>query len=315
MQSTPASSERQRGLLALIGAFSTWGFLPLYLRPLRAVPPVEVMCHRLLWCCLFVLALLALRGELGQVRAALRDGKTRARLCASAAFISCNWLLYVWSVTSGHVVEGSLGYFVNPLVNVLLGVAVLRERLERVQWFAVAVAAGGVAYLTWLGGRPPWIALGLAGSFGTYGLIRKTVAVEALAGLASETLLIAPLGLAYLVAGELSGHGVGLHAGGITLPLLIFGGPLTAVPLALFSYGARRVPYSTVGIVQYIGPTQQLLLGIFVFGEPFPPARAAGFALIWVALAIYAAHGLLRARSTRLAAVPSVVQDMRDSNA
>jgi chloramphenicol-sensitive protein RarD len=315
MQSTPASSERQSGLLALICAFSTWGFLPLYLRPLRAVPPVEVMCHRLLWCCLFVLALLAARGELDHVRAALRDGKTRARLCASAAFISCNWLLYVWSVTSGHVVEGSLGYFINPLINVLLGVIVLDERLERVQWLAVAIAAGGVAYLTWLAGRPPWIALGLAGSFGSYGLIRKTVAVEALPGLASETLLIAPLGLAYLVAGELSGRGVGLHAGGWTLPLLLCGGPLTALPLWLFSYGARRVPYSTVGIVQYIGPTQQLLLGIFVFGEPFPPARAAGFALIWVAIAIYAGHGLLRARSARQPAVPAVAQDVRDSNA
>jgi chloramphenicol-sensitive protein RarD len=315
MQSTPVSSDRRRGLLALVCAFSTWGFLPLYLKPLRHVPPLAVMCHRLLWCCLFVLALLALRGELEQVRAALRDGKTRLRLCASAALISCNWLLYVWSVTNGHVVEGSLGYFVNPLVNVLLGVAVLGERLERVQWIAVAIAAAGVGYLTWLAGRPPWIALGLAGSFGSYGLIRKTVAVEALAGLASETLLIAPLGLAYLVAAELGGGGAGLHAGGWTLPLLIFGGPLTAVPLALFSYGARRVPYSTVGIVQYIGPTQQLLLGILVFGEPFPPQRAAGFALIWIALAIYAAHGMLRARSMRIAAVPAAAQPVRDSNA
>jgi chloramphenicol-sensitive protein RarD len=306
--STPAgvaaeasAPERRRGLLALISAFSIWGFLPLYLRPLRAVPAIEVMCHRLVWCCLCVLCALAVRGELGQVRAALGDRTTRLRLCASASFISVNWLLYVWAVTHGHVVESSLGYFINPLVNVLLGVAVLGERLERVQWIAVGIAAAGVAYLTWLAGTPPWIALALAGSFGSYGLIRKTVAVESLVGLGSETLLIAPLGVAYLVLAEASGAGVGLHAGGFTLPLLVFGGPLTAIPLAAFAFGARRVPYSTVGIVQYIGPTQQLLLGVFLFREPFPPSRALGFAAIWVALAIYAAHGLLRARRIRVA--------------
>jgi len=265
----------------------------LYLRPLRAVPALEVMCHRLIFCCACVLCVLALRGELAAVAVALRDLRTRARLAASATLICINWLVYVWAVTNGHVVESSLGYFVNPLVNVLLGVIVLGERLDRAQWVAVAIAAAGVAYLTWLAGAPQWIALLLALSFGSYGLIRKTIAVEALVGLGAETLLLAPIGVAYLLALELLGRGVGLRSGGATLSLLVGSGPLTAVPLAAFAYGARRVPYSTVGIVQYIGPTLQLLLGIFLFAEPFPPARAAGFAAIWLALAIYAAHGLL----------------------
>jgi chloramphenicol-sensitive protein RarD len=289
-----AALDRRRGLVALFTAFCTWGLLPLYLRPLRGIPPLEVMSHRLVWCCLCVLFTLALRGELGRVRAALRDGKTRARLSLSAVLISINWLVYVWAATSGHVIEASLGYFINPLVNVLLGVVVLGERLERVQWIAVAIAAAGVSYLTWLAGAPPWIALVLAVSFGSYGALRKTVNVESLVGLGTETLLIAPLGIAYLIFAQWSGRGVALHAPGYILPLLFAGGPLTAIPLALFTYGARRVPYSTVGIVQYVGPSLQLVLGIFLYGEAFTPARAVGFALIWLALAIYAVHGLMR---------------------
>jgi chloramphenicol-sensitive protein RarD len=298
-----AAHERRRGLIALLSAFCTWGLLPLYLRALRAVPALEVMSHRLVWCCVCVLSVLAARGELGQVRAALRDPKARARLTLSALCISTNWLVYVWAVANGHVIESSLGYFINPLVNVLLGVLLLGERLERVQWIAVAIAAAGVSYLTWQAGAPPWIALVLACSFGTYGLLRKTVSVESLVGLGSETLLLAPLGLLYLIASEHAGRGVALHAAPYVLPLLLGGGPLTAIPLALFAYGARRVAYSTVGIVQYVGPTLQLLLGVFLFGEPFGTERAVGFSLIWTALALYAGHGLwrMRARANELA--------------
>jgi chloramphenicol-sensitive protein RarD len=288
--------ERGRGLAALFGAFGIWGLLPLYLRGLRGVPPTQIMAHRLVWCCAVVLAWLAVRGELGGVGRALRDGASRTRLVATAALISVNWLVYVWAVGSGHVVESSLGYFVNPLVNVLLGVVVLKERLNRAQWAAIALAASGVAYLGWLGGRPPWIALVLATSFGTYGLLRKTVAVDALVGLGTETLLIAPLGAAYLVLVEASGSGALSHGSALVRALLLCGGPLTAVPLALFAYGARRVPYATVGLVQYIGPSLQLLLGVRLFHEPFPAVRALGFGLIWLALALYATDGLLRAR-------------------
>jgi chloramphenicol-sensitive protein RarD len=288
------------GLSALIAAFFIWGLLPLYLRPLHGVAPSVIMAHRLVWCCVAVLAWLRMRGALGGVWAALAVPATRLRLMATAVLISVNWLLFVWAIGTGRVVESSLGYFINPLVNVLLGVIVLRERLNRLQWTAVAIAAVGVVYLTWLAGAPPWIALILAFSFGSYGLIRKTVAVDAMTGLAAETLIIAPLGIAYLVWRASSGQGAFDHASPLHVAMLILGGPITAIPLWLFAYGARRVRYATVGLVQYIGPTLQLTFGVFVFQEPFPPTTALGYSLIWCALALYAADGLLRTRQPTL---------------
>jgi chloramphenicol-sensitive protein RarD len=287
------------GLAATVAAFLIWGLLPLYLHPLHAVPALQIMAHRLVWCCVFVLIWLALRGELPQVRKALASPATRGRLIASALLISLNWLVYVWAVGNGHVVESSLGYFINPLVNVLLGVVVLKERLNRMQWMAVLIAAVGVLYLTWLAGSPPVLALVLALSFGTYGLIRKTVAVDALTGLGTETLLIAPLGAAYLLWCASTGTGALGPSGAMVNGLLLAGGVVTAVPLALFAYGARLIPYSTVGLIQYIGPTMQLLLGVFLYQEPFTSARAFGFSLIWSALAIYAVDAQLRAYRLR----------------
>lgn len=297
---TPSSSADSRsGLAAVIGAFLIWGVLPLYLRLLQTVPVLQIMSHRLVWCCLFVSLWLAARGRLGGVRAALAAPATRWRLAASATMISVNWLVYVWSVNNGHIVEASLGYFINPLVNVLFGVLLLSERLSRVQWGAVGLATVGVAWLTWQAGAPPWISLALALSFGAYGLIRKTVAVEAVDGLAAETLLIAPIGAAYLIWTQFDGSGAFGHAGGFIDLWLVVSGVVTALPLALFAYGARRIAYSTVGVCQYIGPTLQLLIGVVLFHEPFGAARAFGFALIWLALAIYAGEGLLRARRER----------------
>jgi chloramphenicol-sensitive protein RarD len=202
---------------------------------------------------------------------------------------------------NGHVVEGSLGYFINPLVNVLLGVALLSERLTRAQWTAVALAAIGVAYLTIVAGSPPWIALALAFSFGFYGLIRKVVKVESLPGLAVETLLLLPFAMAYLFWCESAGSGALGHAGPAVTALLIGSGPLTAIALFLFAYGARLVPYSTVGVLQYIAPTLQLACGVFVLHERFERTRAVGFALIWAALVIYAGEGLWLARKQRRA--------------
>jgi chloramphenicol-sensitive protein RarD len=257
------------------------------------------MGHRIVWCCLLVFAWLALRGEAGSVRAALASVVTRRRLAASAIFISMNWLIYVWAVANGHVVDASLGYFINPLFSVVLGVFVLGERLNRAQWTAVSLAAAGVLYLAIVLGRPPWIALWLAGSFGMYGLIRKVVAVDAVPGLATETLLLAPFALAFLAWSEWRGTGALGHSTALVDALLVGSGLVTAMPLALFSYGARRIPLSTVGLVQYIGPTLQFLIGVSVFHEPFPRARAIGFVMIWSALAIYAADGLLRRRRAR----------------
>jgi len=284
------------GLAAAVGAFVLWGLFPLYLKPLSAVPALQIMAHRVVWCCLLVFGWLALRGELGAVRRALADPGSRRRLAASAVLISVNWLIYVWAVTHGHTVEASLGYFINPLLNVVLGVVLLQERLTRAQWIAVALAAIGVAYLTLFAGRPPWIALALAVSFGTYGLIRKVVAVDSVPGLATETLLLAPFAAAFLLWCEAQGSGSLGHVGAGVDALLVGSGLVTALPLALFAYGARLIPYSTVGVVQYIGPTLQLLIGVLVFHEPFSGGRAVGFVLIWTALAIYAADGLLRSR-------------------
>lgn len=295
----PAPKRSREGLFAALAAFALWGLLPLYLRPLRGIAAVTIMSHRLVWCCLFVTVWLALRGELGSVGAALHHPVTRWRLATSAALISANWLLYVWAVGSGHVVESSLGYFINPLVNVLLGVLLLGERLRRLQWFAVASAAAGVAWLTIQAGQLPWIALGLALSFGGYGLVRKVMAVESLAGLAAETALLSPFGLLWLAWQQYAGAGAFGGAGPLQSAWLVASGVVTAVPLALFAFGARRIAYSTVGILQYIGPSMQLATGVLVFGEAFPPARVAGFAMIWTALAIYASEGLWRARRAR----------------
>jgi chloramphenicol-sensitive protein RarD len=291
----PPTATRQ-GLLGAVAAFLIWGALPLYLRPLRSISPLTIMSHRLIGCCVLVVSWLALRRELGGVRTALVHPPTRLRLVASAALISGNWLVYVWAIGNGHVVDASLGYFINPLVNVLLGVMLLGERLRGAQWVAVACAAAGVAWLTIHAGRLPWIAVTLALTFGGYGLIRKVVEVDAVTGLAAETALLTPFGVAWLSWQHIRGAGL---FGGVDAPLaawLMAGGLVTAVPLALFAFGARRIPYSTIGVIQYIAPSLQLLLGVFLFGEAFPAARAIGFALIWAALAIYAGDGLWRAR-------------------
>ena len=300
MQDTvPARPTASSGFAAAVTAFLIWGLFPLYLKPLAAVPAPEIMAHRIVWCCLLVFGWLAARGELGLVRAALADPVSRLRLMGSAVLISINWLIYVWAVSNGHVVDASLGYFINPLLNVVLGVVVLQERLNRAQWLAVALAAIGVLYLTVATAHPPWIALALAASFGTYGLIRKVVKVESVPGLATETLLLAPFAVAFLAWCELRGTGELGHASAGVNALLVGSGLITALPLALFAYGARLIPYSTIGIVQYIGPTLQFLIGVFVFHEAFTAERAVGFVMIWAALAIYAADGAYRTRRRR----------------
>lgn len=291
-----ASRRVTEGVLAAGGAFMIWGLFPMYLKALQSVPPLQVIAHRVVWCCLLVMGWLAGRRELGRVSAALADRRARWTLLATGALISVNWLVYVWGVTNDRVVETSLGYFINPLVNVLFGVVLLSERLNRMQWTAVGLAAAGVLYLTWSAGHPPWLALTLAVSFGLYGLLRKVVSVDALAGLATETLLILPFAAAFLLWSEAAGTGALGHSGLAIDALLVGSGVVTAVPLVLFAFGARRIPYSTVGLLQYIAPSLQLALGVLVYGEPFGRERAIGFTLIWLALLIYAVDGLWRAR-------------------
>jgi len=296
----PAAGLDGRGLSAAAAAFFIWGLMPLYIKALSDVPVWQFTAHRLVWGCLFAIGVLAISGALDGVRAALAAPRTRWRLVASAMLVTLNWTLYIWAIGAGRVVETSLGYFINPLLNVLIGVLFLSERLNHVQWFAVTIAAAGVLYLTWTAGQPPWIALALALSFGLYGLVRKLVAVEALPGFAAETLLIMPIGVAFLLWCEVAGSGAFGHGGVGRDVALMFGGPLTAIPLVLFAFGARRIPYSTIGLLQYIGPTIQLALGVLVFHEPFHGPRATGFGIIWLALAIYALDGLWRSRKLRI---------------
>jgi chloramphenicol-sensitive protein RarD len=285
-----------KGLVPAAAAFAIWGLFPLYFNLLHHVSAVQVIAHRVVWSCLFVLAWIAIRRELCTLRATLADISVVWRLAISAALITLNWLVYVWGVMNGHVVETSLGYFIGPLVNVSLGVVLLSETLTVAQWTAVALAATGVVYLTVMGGRPPWIALMLAFSFAIYGLLRKVVKVESLPGLATETLVLLPFAALYLVWCEFAGNGALGHAGAAIDALLIGSGPLTAVTLFLFAYGTRLLPYATVGLLQYIAPTLQFACGVFVLHEPFDRTRAVGFTIIWAALLIYAGEGLRRSR-------------------
>lgn len=294
---TPAPLDR-RGLTAAIASYVLWGVFPLYWYLLKAVPALQIIAHRVIWCGVFVVGYLLLRDGGGWLRRALAAPHIGWMLLASSLLISFNWGIYIWSVTHGRVVEASLGYFINPLVSVLMGVVILRERLNPAQWGAVGIAAVGVVWLTVVHGQLPWISLALALSFATYGLIRKLAAVDAVPGLAIESLILLVPALVWLVWAEAQGQGAFAHGGSTRDILLVFGGALTALPLIGFAYGARRIPYSLVGILQYISPTLQLLCGVLLLGEAFDRMQAIGFACIWLALIVYAVDGWRRSRAS-----------------
>jgi chloramphenicol-sensitive protein RarD len=299
--------DDRRGLWIAIGAFLLWGAMPLYWHLLKTVPALQILLHRIVWSTLLVGAFLFWRNGRDWLRAALARPRVAGLLALSGVLIGANWGLYIWAVNNGHVVESSLGYFINPLLNVLLGVVLLRERLTRPQWASVGVATLGVLWLTVRFGQLPWIALALAGTFALYGLIRKIAAVDAMAGLAIEGGYLLVPALAVLGWSELHGQGGFLALGGAGYGatfdmLLVASGALTALPLIGFAYAVRRVPLSAIGLLQYISPTLQFLIGVLAFHEPFDRDRAIGFAFIWLALAMFASHGLWRARRTALAA-------------
>ncbi len=283
------------GIVSAGLAFLCWGLFPLYFHAIDEVPPMEILVHRVLWSLLFLAVILTVRRQWAWLGALRGQPKVMGSFVISSLLLSGNWLLYIWAVNNNHVIDASLGYFINPLVNVMLGYVVLKERLRGGQWAAIALAALGVLWLTWQAGHMPWIALVLAASFGSYGLMRKTAALGALEGLSFETLILFPFALGYLV--WLSMHGANSF---MTTPsdttrwLLVAAGPITAIPLLLFASGARKIPMSVLGLLQYIGPSIQLTLGVFVFHEVFTTGRLVGFVLIWSALALYAAEGLYR---------------------
>lgn len=280
------------GMLYAATAYALWGVFPLYFKALQEIAPFEILVHRMVWSLAFLAIVLAVRRHWGWLASTLRQPKVLAGFAVSALLLSSNWFIYIWAVNNGRVVDASLGYFINPLFNVLLGSILLHERLRAVQWTAVALAACGVAWLTWQGGSLPWIALLLAATFALYGLLRKTATLGTLEGLALETLLLFPLAAVYLVLLTLEGHNSFTTASTGTQWLLAASGPITAIPLLLFAAGARRIPLSLLGLLQYIGPTLQLLLGVWLYHEPFGGMRLAGFALIWSALAVYSLEGL-----------------------
>ncbi|MBW6527004.1 EamA family transporter RarD [Sphingomonas sp. RHCKR7] len=287
MSDRPASTRT--GLLLGVGAFVCWGLLPLYLHLLDAVPALQVLAYRVIFSLLLLVAIVAALGR-GRAILAQARGRTLALLTATALLIAMNWFVYIWSVQNGHVLEASLGYFINPLLNVLLGVAVLRERITRVQAGAVALAGVGVVLLALDGAGALWISLALAVSFGLYGLIRKVVAIDALGGLLIETALLF-LPAAAIVAWA-HAHGDGAFGQDRRLDLLlVLAGGVTAAPLLMFAAAARRLRYTTLGLLQYIGPTLQFLEAVLIFGEPLRPAQLLSFALIWLACALYAVAG------------------------
>lgn len=299
----------QLGILYALLAYVIWGLLPLYIKSLPGIAPVEILLHRMVWSLVFLGLILAWRRQwtwLGQV---FRDRRLLLSFAASAALLCGNWFLYIWAVSANRVVDASLGYFINPLFSVLLGVVFLHERLRPAQWLSIAVAAAGVAWLTVAAGQLPWIALGLAASFGGYGLLRKTGALGALEGLSLETLLLFPLAAAALAWLFATGQDSFTHAAPGTQWLLLLAGPVTAVPLLFFAAGARRIPLSMLGLLQYTGPTLQLLLGVWLWNEPFPAQKQAGYALIWLSLALYAAEGLWMSRRQK----PTPIQPINET--
>jgi chloramphenicol-sensitive protein RarD len=289
--------DRRLGVLSGLAAYSLWGLFPLYFPLLEPAGGLEIVAHRVLWSLVFVGILLTALRNWSQVRALVTDWRRLLVLVAAAAFIAVNWLVFVYGVNSGQVVETSLGYFINPLVSVLLGVVVFGERLRGLQWVAVGIAAVAVTVLTVDYGRPPWIALALAATFALYGVMKKIVRVDAAPGLFVETALVAVPAVVVLAVLHSAGDGAfGNEGTGHTL-LLVSSGIATAVPLLLFAAAARRIPLSTLGLLQYLTPLMQLAIGVFVYAEPMPPARLAGFVIVWVALAVFTADSLRHARA------------------
>lgn len=294
-----AHSDRRAGLLFGLGAYLLWGVLPLYFKALVHVAPTEIVAHRILWSLIFLALLVTLWRRWSAIRAAVATGRVLLTLIVTALLIAVNWLVYIYAVVSGHVLEGSLGYYLNPLVNVLLGVVLLKERLSRGQMFAVALAAAGVAVLAWGAGSGLWISLVLAATFALYGFLRKVAPVDSLEGLSIETAILAPVALGWVL--WLQHRGIGGFGGfGLaTDALLVLGGAVTAIPLLLFTAAARRLPYSTLGFLQYIAPSLQFLLAVLAFGEPLTTAHMICFGAIWTALAIFTFEGLRGARRRR----------------
>jgi chloramphenicol-sensitive protein RarD len=289
-------NERTTGVWYTAVAYTVWGFFPIYWKFLSGISALQLTCHRIVWSCVVLVAIVARSTDRQALRVAIRIRRVLAIYTAAALAIAFNWLLFVWAVNHAHIVQTSLGYFINPLLSVVLGVLFFGERLRRFQWLSIALATSGVVYLTFALGTPPWIALTLAGSFAAYGLMKKIAPLSAAQGLALETAILFPPAAAYLIFVELAGTGALLHSGRVRDVLMFGAGPITTLPLLLFAGGVRRIPLSLVGMLQYINPTMQILTAVFIYREPFTRTQLGGFGLVWAALAVFALEGYVTAR-------------------
>jgi chloramphenicol-sensitive protein RarD len=282
----------RKGILFATFSYAVWGLFPLYFHALHEVMPLQIMLHRVVWSLLFLAVVLIVRRQWEWIKAIRTQPRQLWTFVASSLLLSSNWFCYIWAVHHGRVLDGSLGYFINPLVSVLLGQIFLKERLRSVQWLAVAFAAAGVLWLALLSGHPPWIGLTLALTFGTYGLLRKTATLGSLEGLTLETLLLFPFAIGYLAWLSTHGENAFGNASANTQWLLAAAGPITAIPLLLFAAAARRIPLASLGLLQYIAPTIQFILGVWFFNEAFTHERLIGFGAIWLGLLVYSGEGL-----------------------
>ena len=286
---------QRKGILYALGAYVIWGLFPIYWSQLENIPALQLIGHRISWSFLLLFLFLIVTRQLPAFGASL-GRKTIAIYLGAALLISVNWFTYVWAVTHGFVIEASLGYFINPLFSVFLGMLVFRERLRPLQWVCIALASLGVLYLALTYGSLPWIALVLAATFGLYGLVKKAAPLGSLFGLTLETGLLVVPAIVYLVASETSGSGSFLHTTPLRIGLMVGAGLVTIVPLLLFAAAAPRVPLSTIGLLQYVNPSMQLLLGVVVYREPFTHERLVGFGLVWLSLALFWMDGLFARR-------------------
>lgn len=282
----------RNGILYATACYTAWGIFPLYFKALKEIPPSEILLHRMVWSLLFLVMVLTWRKQWSWISSVLKQPRLLAGFTLSALLLSVNWLIYIWAINNNRVIDASLGYFMTPLVSVFLGSIFLKERLRLLQWVAVTFAALGVAWLTWHNGNLPWIGVSLAISFGIYGLLRKTASLGPLEGLSLETMILFPFAFAYLVFLGMHNQSEFTHVSFNTQLLILAAGPITAIPLLLFAAGARRIPMATLGLLQYISPSLQLLLGVWLYKENFPTERLLGFATIWIGLLLYSVDGL-----------------------
>jgi chloramphenicol-sensitive protein RarD len=294
-----------KGILYGIATYMMWGFFPLYFKALHVVPALQIMFHRVVWCFLFLAVVILVKKEWPNFKAEVQSKRVLAIYALAAILLATNWLVYIFGINSGQVLETSLGYFINPLFSVALGVIFLKEKLRPMQWLPIGLAAAGVIYLTIQHGTLPWIALALAFTFGLYGLVKKVSPLGSLHGLTLETTILFLPALGYLLYAESQGSGAFGHTSWQVTLLLALSGVVTAIPLLLFAAAARSIPLYMIGILQYIAPTLQFLLGVLVFKEPFTPARVIGFSVIWLALLLYSVENYVVRRRVTLPAAAS----------